>query len=754
MVKDSTADKMSFSIIVRPTAWLLERLRYGLKFSLLGGLLLSPVFVLGYLQFNAETYQFNFNNKESYGVAYVKPVAKLMHATHRYRIATLGALTGDSQSAAVASKERGEVDAAITLVDQVDKDYGDDNPLTGLKTSNRWKQIRSSWDTIKSTKYRTLEEANAALDGLTGMMFKLVLDDACNYSNLILDPDLDSYYLMDAFCIKLPSLSESIADQAAIGMQAVRDQELSESTRVDLAGLYKIAVGTAGDLISLNAETIYKETKDASVQPALEPVFNDTLAKVNAYGATVRTGLLDQLAGPTTRTISNSSLTALESVHKLYDAVAPQLDKLIQTRAIDRYYKPRTTGLLAVGGAVLLMSYLFYALFYSVRRSIDKVKIAADGMVAGTVNSVELGTADEIGDIASSFNSIAAALGQARDLRTKTDDENSTLQEGIFEMLQVVSRAASGELTVRARVTEGALGNVADAFNQMMESLQSLLSSITAELDTTLSALERVTGATEEMALGSNQQVSGFAEAQTLITKFTQELAEVSTIARTASDAAKRTEASAKDGGVAVADVIQGMEGLRSKVQGGAKKVKSLGDRSMEITAIVATIARISEQTNMLALNAAIEAVRAGEHGHGFSIVADEVRKLAERTASATQEIERLVRTIQVETNESVEAIEQQTAVMEREVEVVGRAGEALSRIQSVSTETAKIVDTINRVSEEQANAMKSVEERIVAVTTIARNSLNSARVTVEQLNALKTSSGSLTQNVRKFKVA
>jgi methyl-accepting chemotaxis protein len=101
-----------------------------------------------------------------------------------------------------------------------------------------------------------------------------------------------------------------------------------------------------------------------------------------------------------------------------------------------------------------------------------------------------------------------------------------------------------------------------------------------------------------------------------------------------------------------------------------------------------------------------------------------------------------------------VEAIEQQTSVMEREVEVVGRAGQALTRIQQVSTETARIVDTINRVSEEQAVAMRSVEDRISEIATIARKSLLSAKTTVEQLNTLRSSSDVLTSNVRKFKVA
>ena len=118
----------------------------------------------------------------------------------------------------------------------------------------------------------------------------------------------------------------------------------------------------------------------------------------------------------------------------------------------------------------------------------------------------------------------------------------------------------------------------------------------------------------------------------------------------------------------------------RQNVQAGAKKMKNLGDRSMEITGIVGTISRISEQTNMLALNAAIEAARAGEHGRGFSVVAEEVRKLAERTADATQEIDKLVKAIHSETNETVAAIEQQTQVVEQESQLVSKAGESLVR--------------------------------------------------------------------------
>jgi methyl-accepting chemotaxis protein len=166
--------------------------------------------------------------------------------------------------------------------------------------------------------------------------------------------------------------------------------------------------------------------------------------------------------------------------------------------------------------------------------------------------------------------------------------------------------------------------------------------------------------------------------------------------------AANRTQESALAGAESVHNVVQGMEGLRSNVQAGAKKIKNLGDRSMEISGIVGTIAKISEQTNMLALNAAIEAARAGEQGRGFSVVADEVRKLAERTATATQEISNLVAGIQAETAESVAAIEEQTRAVEEEAQIVSKAGEALIKIQGESTHSAELITDITVAAKSQ----------------------------------------------------
>jgi methyl-accepting chemotaxis protein len=347
------------------------------------------------------------------------------------------------------------------------------------------------------------------------------------------------------------------------------------------------------------------------------------------------------------------------------------------------------------------------------------------------------------------------AANELRELCAKqVEIENSQhLQQDITQLLRVVADASDGNLTVRAPIGVGALGSVADAFNALMESLQRLLGQVRTQIEATNDAVSQIRQSSNLMASGAATQAKEVQAATQLVERMNAEISRVSHSATQAAEAAKRTEASAQEGTKAVQDVISGMGTLRANVQAGAKKMKSLGDRSMEITGIVGTISRISEQTNMLALNAAIEAARAGEQGRGFSVVAEEVRKLAERTAVATQEIGKLVKVIHTETTETVEAIERQTHVVEQESQVVGRAGESLSKIRAVSSESATIVVDISNIAKKQAEGTGTVVRVMEQISSIAQQTRAGVEGTTATAAQLYTLSEELRRSISRFKV-
>jgi twitching motility protein PilJ len=636
----------------------------------------------------------------------------------------------------------------VAKVDAVDKRLG-----ATLRTTERWTAMRALLTTLDNRKFADASEANAAHDEITNGLIDLILNYAGNYSNLILDPDLDSYWLMDAFVVKMPLITEltsELATQALIQSGDPRDRQIA------MSGSYKLLNGTSDDLMNVNMTTAFKETKQRSVQELRAPLDGQQGA-VAGYAAQVRQDALN--IDPTLPVppeargrIISGALATIDASAQFYVAVGPKLDLLCATR-VTSYSSDRSNGLVAAVFAFVVLAYLFAGFYISVRGSVKGLGDATQRLIAGTTEQVSLPSKDELGALAADFNLINHALVEARTLRDKVSADNQELQRNIMDLLGVVSNASDGDLTVRAIVSAGALGNVADGLNQLLESLSSLVNEIKSQTAQTDATVEQIRSASSEMERQATRQAEEVGAATALVQSITDQMGEVNTIASQAANAAKKTKDTAEEGSDAVQNVVSGMQNLRSNVQAGAKKMKNLGDRSMEITQIVSTIQRISEQTNMLALNAAIEAARAGEHGRGFTVVAEEVRKLAERTAIATQEIDKLVKAIHVETDETAHAIEQQTEAVEEEVKIVGSAGESLNRILDVSNESFAHVASIRELAAAQLVGTKKVVETMSLISNVSRATQTGARGTNQTISQLVMQSERLRGAVGKFKI-
>ncbi len=360
---------------------------------------------------------------------------------------------------------------------------------------------------------------------------------------------------------------------------------------------------------------------------------------------------------------------------------------------------------------------------------------------------------DEIGQFAATFNTMIQRL---RDM-VKTEEEaeqGRRLQANIRTFLATMQEMAQGDLSKRGEVTADVLGNVIDSINVMADELGRILGDVRKAADQVASSSQEMIVSTGQMATGAQAQSREAMAMSSAVEEMTLSVRQVAENASASAAAARQALEAAKTGEQAVENSLHGMQRIRGEVQAIAKKVKGLGDRSLEISEIVSTIQNIAEQTNLLALNAAIEAAGAGEAGMRFGVVADEVRKLAERSAQATKDIGGLIKTVQMETQEVVASMEQGTHQVETGYGLTQQAGEHLKEIGMISTKAAELADDISIATQQQVRGAEGVATAVRSIAAVASQTEQGVVQTQQTVENLSTLAKGLTQQLTRFKLA
>jgi len=357
---------------------------------------------------------------------------------------------------------------------------------------------------------------------------------------------------------------------------------------------------------------------------------------------------------------------------------------------------------------------------------------------------VQINTHDDFGLVADNLNQAMEKIA--------LQEAQESLQKSVTEFLTITSQIARGDLTLRGTVTDDALGNVVDSVNDMLDNFTKLLERVRkAAIDVTTS---EILTSSEQMAAGATQQDQEITNTSSAVEELTNSMKQVSNNAEASTEAARRALDAAEQGNRAVRDTLEGMHRIRASVQATARKVKSLGDRSLEISEVVNVINDITEQTNLLALNAAIEAARAGEAGRGFGVVADEVRKLAEHSRAATKDIAALIKAIQAETSEAMVVMEAGTKEVEVGARLADQAGRALEAISVVVRQSAELVQQISLASKQQVRGTEGVAQAMQIISSITRQTSLGARQTTRTVENMVKLSEQLNEALSQFRIS
>ncbi|MBK1717554.1 methyl-accepting chemotaxis protein [Thiocystis violacea] len=323
-------------------------------------------------------------------------------------------------------------------------------------------------------------------------------------------------------------------------------------------------------------------------------------------------------------------------------------------------------------------------------------------------------------------------------------------------ILHRVRDIAHGEGDLTARLAEDSrdeIGQIASAFNLLLEKLQRLVgqSILSAQqVDDAVERLEMVATESDEAMLEQLTQIQMVA---TAMHQVATTIGQVAVNTTTAAESARLADSGVRSGGQVVGEASVAIGQLAEVVEKAAEAIAALEAETSHIGAVLEVIKGIADQTSLLALNAAIEAARAGESGRGFAVVASEVRNLASRTQKSTGEIETMIASLQSSAHKVVGVMSSGRGMVDA---TLRKASEASAALEGITRAVASINDMNTQIAsatEQQSAVTEEVNRNTVRIQALAEHAVSANRQTAAARADLVSLAQSLHAELSQFRV-
>jgi methyl-accepting chemotaxis protein len=782
---------------------MLKRLKIGQKLALICVLLSLPIGVLAYVFYNAQGLVIDIANQEIAGVEYNNVVKKILIDSAQALTLSYAAASGDTSLQTFIIGKQAEVDKDFEALAIVDKKLGQ-----ALATTSQMNALKNSWQDVKSRS--TGMKPAEVLD----LYEKFIADTkdlsahVADTSTLILDPDLDSYYMMDTIIAKAPTLIDSLNQAKAVGSAIVSRKTLTADEKLQLSLLFAAAKG-ARDALNRGIDVAYSNNPSGTVKAQIDATARDTYSSIDKFLELMDKKVIN--AAEITITPAEYAAVASKSFDdssRIYDSAASTLVDLLNNRADKSWNIIKYT--FAIGGFGLLLSgFLLFFVVRSITSSLKEAVAIAEKLAIGDLSaSFETYSTDEIGQLLGAMNRMITYLKEMADAANSISQGNLDIDsqprssrdlfgyafermiKNLREMANVAKSISGGDLRVHVepqsdqdsfgnafknmsdnlrkmaaiaeQISEGnlaleltpqspqdAFGNI---FKKMLEGLRTVVRDI-------MDGAQSLNAVANEMVATATQQTNTITDQASSIQQITTTLDEIRAIVEQANERAKAvvhvSEQSLDisiNGQKELDQVVDVMSKIKYQVEAIAQNILSLSEKTIQIGEITSSVNEIAEQSNLLAVNAAIEATKAGEAGKGFGVVAVEVKNLAARSKKATMQVRSILAEIQKAANSTVMVTEEGSKRVESGVGQVYRIGSNIKSLHEVIVESSTAARQISSATNQQVTGIEQIAIAMRQINQGTNNTVAGAkqqRVTAQNLSQLASNLNSIVQRYR-----
>ncbi|MFZ2289956.1 MAG: methyl-accepting chemotaxis protein [Halopseudomonas yangmingensis] len=650
------------SRILAPGIALLGRLRYRSKFVLVSLIFLVPLSVMAWQLLSGLNERIAFTERERGALVQLQQLRITLDKLQRHRGMSTALLAGQDSFAEPLRALRSELDADIDVLRSL--------PLHELPAAHAflsgWPQLTAELPRLQS------DQGFVRHTELITLIRELAMQMAAE-EQLLLDPELESYYLIGLLVNDLPQLVEAMGQSRALGSSMLsrgsRDGEVLQRL-----GINRHVVEQGLGSFDRSLEQVFRH--NPALREQLGDLGRQAAETVAEFNRLLGEQVIEAQGAISADQLFTASTAAIDQIYAVYDRTLPSVDTLLLQRLQQDKWL-RNMIVLVMLAVLLGMLYLFAAFYQDVITTIARLQQLSERLGEGDLRSrCEVRSRDELADVAHSLNRMAA------------DFEN--LIRNVVDSTAMVAAAAEELSTVTLETADGVARQ-------------------RAETEQVVSAVTELSCAAREVAQN------------TLL----------------AADSADQASQQAQHGQQLLGQALDKVNALATEMSGASRMIQDLASKSESIGSVMQVINGIAEQTGLLALNAAIEAARAGDSGRGFAVVADEVRALAGRTRISTEEIRQMIEALQGDTRVTVEVNQRGLAQSADTQQLVDSACESLVGILRMVAAINEMTVQIATASEEQTAVVEDINRSMLVIAESVERSAVASEQTAESSRGL-----------------